>query len=111
MSLHPMRRGDRRPHFQVQIQIAGEGVDLSGATVRFHMMDASGAVVVNAPAVILQVAGNVSTYGIVEYRWASGDTANSGEFAAEWEVTFPDGTNQTFPTLVQDTVIISDDIV
>jgi hypothetical protein len=110
MSLHQMRRNDTRPHFQVQIQINGEGVDLTGSTVRFHMMDSAGQLVVNAPAVILQDPLLEETFGIVEYRWVAADTANSGSFPALWEVTFPDGSVQTFPTTVPDEVIIRDDI-
>ena len=69
-------------------------VDLTGATVRFHMRPAAegSTVKVNALATIVN-----ATLGQVEYQWAAGDTDTEGQFVGEWEVTFADGTIGTFP--------------
>ena len=37
------------------------------------------------------------TSGLVRYDWVQGDTNYVGTCPAQFEVTFPDGTNQTFP--------------
>lgn len=84
-------------------------VNLTGATVRFHMKPSpeSGLttpVVSSAAAVVDAVNGKVT------YTWLSGDTAVAGVFDAEWEVTFAGGAVQTFPVDGLDTVLIRADL-
>lgn len=77
-------------------------VDLTGATVQFHMrpLTEGSALKVDAAATIVSALG-----GQVAYSWAAGDTDMSdypagtkqAQYLVEWEVTFADGTIGTFP--------------
>ena len=78
----------------------GSVVDLTGATVRFHMGD-----VIDAPAIIVNATG-----GVVRYDWATGDTDVAGSYRAEFEVTFVDGRIETFPNDTSIGVIIREDL-
>ena len=46
-------------------------------------------------------AGNVTVTdaanGKVKYEWQDGDTDAAGSYQAEWEVTYSDGTIETYP--------------
>jgi len=87
MTTFYIKQNDTRPSLYAQLLQDGSPVDLTDATVKFHMGD-----VVNAPAVITDAAS-----GNVRYDWQVGDTANSGTFYAEFEVAFPDDKVETFP--------------
>ncbi len=83
-------------------------VDIQGATVKFHMTDAANELKINAAANNDQVGdGSDGSKGDVSYDWdgGAGDTDTGGEFKAHWEVTYSDGTIQTFPTPGNNTII------
>ena len=82
-----IKQNDTKPSLFAQLLSNGSAIDLTGATVRFHMESG-----LDAPAVITDAAT-----GNVRYDWSVGDTATSGIFRAEFEVTFSDGTIETFP--------------
>jgi hypothetical protein len=48
--------------------------------------------------------------GIVQYNWVADDTDTVGSFQAEFEVTYSDGTIETFPNNGYIRVEITDDI-
>ena len=74
--------------------------DLSGADVRFVMRTLRGeTLVAEGEAENLQVGdGTDGTLGFVGYDWAAGETDEPGGYRAEWEVTYSDGSVQTFPS-------------
>jgi predicted dehydrogenase len=101
-----IKRNDTAPAFRATLQDAdAASVDVTGATVRFHMRNEAGVAVVDAAAVIITAAS-----GIVEYRWAAADTATSGVYKAEFEVTYSTGYIETFPNSGYHKVKIIDDI-
>lgn len=104
-STHQMRRNDTAPPITATLTAGGTAVDLTGATVQFHMMDSAGRVVVDAAATVVS-----PTDGTVRYDWDAADTEVSGRFKAEWEVTFADTTVRTFPVQGHTHVLIHDDI-
>jgi hypothetical protein len=72
---------------------SGNPIDLTAATVRFHMrrIGASAASVTSAATIVAADAGSV------KYAWSSGDTATAGSFQAEFQVTYTGGGIETFP--------------
>lgn len=106
-----IKRNDTAPSITATLQASSTAVDIQNATVRFHMLDSGGAVVVDAAANNDQVTdGSDGSTGKVSYDWAAADTDVAGTFRAEWEVTFSDGTIRTFPTPGYTTVIIHGDL-
>lgn len=68
-------------------------INITGASVRFHMIQHG----VSAPK-IDAAASVVSIGGVVEYSWTPQDTDTPGAYAAEFEVTYADGSVETFPS-------------
>ena len=101
-----LKQNDTSPNIQAQL-LDGDGfpIDVSLATVRFHMRDATGTVIIDEPAVILS-----ATDGTVEYGWDAADTATAGPFQAEFEVTYESGKIETFPNASYIEIVITDDI-
>jgi hypothetical protein len=71
----------------------GAAIDLTGSTVRFHMR-----LVGNETAMIDESAQIVEEdNGVVRYIWQTGDTSVVGSYEAEFELTYVDGSIETFP--------------
>jgi hypothetical protein len=102
-----VKQNARRPTAPATLKRGSNVVDLTTATqVMFKMRPVNGVdLKVNNAATVLTAAS-----GTVEYRWASGDTDTAGEYLAEWEVTWSDGTTETFPTIDYDVVLITSDL-
>jgi hypothetical protein len=95
---------------QIQAQLkdeTGAPVNLTGATVKFTM-NAVGSPTpkINAGSTTIITAAS----GIVGFKPTSSQTDTSGQFNAEWQVTFADTTVTTFPNNGNDTVTITDDL-
>jgi hypothetical protein len=88
--------GDDAPSLEVTLERDGSVIDLSNASrVTFRMAEHPGATpVVDASAVIAD-----ATDGLVRYDWASDDLADAGQYVAELEVAWNDGTTETFAGL------------
>lgn len=93
MDIFEMKAGDRKYALKYQLSDfeAGSAL-LSGASVRFKMMNSAGANVIDEAGVILDEDG------IVAYEWASGDTDQAGRYKAEFLITFSDGLPQRYPS-------------
>ena len=101
-----LKQNDTSPNIQAQL-LDGDGfpIDVSQATVRFHVRNAEGTVIIDEPAVIL-----VGTDGTVEYGWDAADTATAGTYQGEFEVTYESGKIETFPNASYIEIVITDDI-
>ena len=102
-----IKQNDTVPSIRATLQNGnGDPVDLINANVRFHMR-AIGAnnTKVDAAAVVITPAA-----GVVQYNWVAADTDTIGSYQAEFEVTYPDSTVETFPNDGYVRIEIIDDI-
>lgn len=90
-----MKQRDTLPTFSAILQGSdGAPVILVNSSARFLMRDAkTRAVKVDRAAVITNPTG-----GRIEFAWAVADTDRVGFFDAEVEVTYDDGSLETFPS-------------
>ena len=103
-----IKRGDTSP--AIRYALSPTTVVLTGATVRFQMRarrSRGGATVIDAVAVVVTATGTPT----VEYQWQAGNTANAGIFEAEFQVTYADGRNETFPNDGFISVKVSEDVL
>lgn len=91
-----MKQHDTAPSIQFAFTDLSGNVppgSLTSATVKFFMkLPAGGALKVNGTATIV----NPATWQFA-YQWVTGDTDTAGDYNGEFEVTYADGTKQTFP--------------
>ena len=84
----------------------GSVVDLTGATVVFNAKDLNGvAVVARGSASIVSAAA-----GTVRYLFTTAQTADAKNLQGEFEVTFSDGTIETFPNPEYIPIVITGDL-
>lgn len=102
-----IKQNDTVPSIRATLQNGnGDPVDLINATVRFHMrLIGANNTTVDAAAVVVSAAA-----GIVQYNWIADDTDTIGSYQAEFEVTYPDSTVETFPNDGYVRIEIIDDI-
>lgn len=104
-----VKQDDRREPIERTLKGSdGVAVNLTGSTVRFLMrgpVPGSSTLKVNTGATIVD-----APTGKVRYSWAAGDTDTQGLFEAEFEVTFGDGTRQTFPNDGFISVLVAEDL-
>jgi len=107
MSNFSIKENDTLPALRAVLKdSAGDPVDLTDATVMFHMRNTSNSnVKVDSAAVIIDATG-----GVVDYQWSAQDTDSVGQYEIEFEVTFSGGGIQTFPNNSYGTVVIFDDL-
>jgi hypothetical protein len=101
-----LKRNDTRPLLDFQLRDARGPVDLTGATVMFQMRAVGGTQAkIERACEVLDAAS-----GKVRYAWQASDTDTAGTWLAEFEVTFSDGAQATFPNDRHLTVQIIEDL-
>lgn len=102
-----IKQNDTSPAMLATLQDAsGVAINLTGATVRFHMRAiGSNSTVVNSVATVVS-----ALLGTVRYNWIAANTATIGSYQAEFQVTYSDATVETFPNDSYISVEIIDDI-
>ena len=103
-----IKQNDTRPELDVFLRDDKDRtINVTGATVKFNMRNASD----NTVKVNLGSVTTVSrTAGRVKYSFSSADTDTSGNFDGEFQVTFVGGQVETFPNDGYIKVIITDDV-
>ena len=107
-------RNDLRPSVKAQLKWKdGKPVNLTGCTVKFHMSDLEDTVLIDEVATVLLPEAD----GYVQYDWQDAraekprDTNHEpNDYPAEFEVTFDDGKNLTFPTEKNLVIVIRKEI-
>lgn len=88
-----LKQNDTSPSIQATLKDAsGSAVDISGATVKFHMKSIDGTLKIDEAATVVNASG-----GVVKYDWTSADTDVVGTYYAEFQVSYADLTVETFP--------------
>lgn len=102
-----IKQNDTSPSIEVQLLDAKEQpVNVSDATVMFYMCDFDcGEKKILAPAEVVD-----GGQGIVRYDWQPGNTNEPGFYRAEFEVTYTDGTVETFPNDSYITVMVKTEL-
>ncbi len=101
-----LKQNDTAPSIRATLENGnGDPIDLINASVRFHMRALGSNTKVDAAATVISAA-----LGIVQYNWIAADTNTVGTYTAEFEVTYPDATVETFPNNTYIRVEITDDI-
>lgn len=103
-----VKQNDTAPSIRATLKDGDDDViDLTGATVRFHMRTIGGTTAkVDSAVTVISPA----TSGIVQYDWVADDTDTIGTYQAEFEVTYSDSRIETFPNNGYITIEIKDDI-
>lgn len=101
------KANDTAPAIEGQLtDSSGSPVDVTGASVTFIMKAVGGNTPkINAAATIVTAAS-----GIVKYTPATGDTDTAGDYLAEFQVIFGDGSKETFPNPAYLAVTITADL-
>ncbi len=103
-----VKQNDTAPSIRATLKDGDDAViDLTDATVRFHMRTIGGTTAKIDSAVSIV---SPATNGIVQYDWTAADTDTIGSFQAEFEVTYSSGRIETFPNSGYIRVEITDDI-
>ena len=72
-----LKQNDTAPSIRATLKDgSGNVIDLTDATVRFHMKDLAGTVKIDAAANVVSPA----TSGVVQYGWVAGDTDTTGSY-------------------------------
>ncbi len=100
-----IKEGDTSPSLRYTLLPAP--IVVSGATVRFSMRNRQTTVVKIDRAACAIVDGAL---GVVQYDWQTADTDTAGVYEAEFEVTYSDGSIETFPNFGAISVVIDADI-
>jgi len=102
-----VKQNDTSPAMLATLQDAdGNAVNISAASVRFHMR-----VIRSRDTKVDQAADIVDgQLGQTRYDWSAEDTDTIGSYQAEFEVTYADGSIETFPNDGYIRVDIIDDI-
>ncbi len=102
-----IKQNDTSPIIAATLKDAdGTAIDLSGATVRFHMRK------IGKSAVSVDAAASVTnaSQGKIQYAWSATDTATIGTYQGEFEVTYTDNKVETFPNSGYIAIEVTDDL-
>ena len=104
-----IKRNDDNPSLDVALRDDRDrAVDLTGATIVFHMRNtADDTVKISGGSVSILSA----TRGEVRFTFSTTNTDTAGNYEAEFQVTFVGGGVETFPNDSYIDIIISEDVV
>lgn len=108
MSTYQIKIGDRRPTLNAVLRQGSDygasvPINLTDCTVRIRLFldDGSETPVIDQPCTILSAVG-----GSVSYSWRAEDVDESIRYYGEFQITYPDGTIMTVPTVGTFAVVV-----
>ena len=88
-----IKQNDTSPSLQATLRDSAlNPIDLTGASVRFHMKSVDGTLKVDAAMAVTNAEA-----GVVQYNWQNGNTDTVGTYYVEFQVTYSDSAIETFP--------------
>lgn len=92
-----IKRHATRPYLELIVKNAdGTPYDFTGASeVLFSMRDLDGTLVIDSA--VAEFDGGDPTLGKVQYRWIKADTAEEGDYCADFDVNYPGSETLTVP--------------
>lgn len=110
-----IKTGDSASHVFATLEDAnGDAVDIQGSSILFKMGPLSGGTLTVAGAAVnaQNGAGTVDgSTGNVEYRWGGTAAIPTADwYRAEWEVTYSNGSVQSFPNAGYMTIAVTGDL-
>ena len=103
-----IKQNDTTPALEAFLQDSrGRPVNLTGATIVFHMRLASDLTVKITIGSVTIVA---ATLGHVSFAFSAPNTDTAGNYEGEFQVTFSGGAIETFPNDGYIKIIITDDV-
>lgn len=102
-----IKRGDTAPAFRARCLDGSAPVDLTSASQVRLLVKRSGSVAVSS---VMTVEDQATNPGWVHHTWQVGETSAAGNFRGEVEVTWGDGTVQTFPAEGYAPIRVTDDL-
>ncbi len=97
-----IKQNDTSPALSATLtDFGGNPINLTSASVQLHMEDQAGTIKIDSACTITN-----GVNGIVQYDWVTGDTDTVGTYKVEFEVTYFDGTIETFPNKGYETVVV-----
>lgn len=101
-----IKQSDTSPSIRATLKDAdGNPINLTGATVQFHMKSVDGTLTVDQAATI-----TTPLAGVVTYDWQASDTDVAGTYSAEFEVTYADLSVETFPNTDNLAIVITPEL-
>jgi BppU N-terminal domain len=102
------KRNDTSPSISFPVTRGSAPVDLTGATVRFKIMNSANVQVNTSTStcVIVNAIGTTTTPASVRYDLTAGDTAVADTYNAELEITFASGRPETWPNGSTDPYVV-----
>lgn len=106
-----LKAHDTWPPVRFTLSDANGPVDLSTATtVKMILKGTANTGAVTITGTCVPDPDQTANKGKGSYTWATGDTDNPDTYNAEFEVTWGDGTIETFPNDGYKTVLIEEDL-
>jgi hypothetical protein len=109
MSRHEIKRHDTRPYWPVSLEFDdGSFPDITSATISMLCRNAGDSTLKFKDSATVWITDGAN--GELEWRPTADQVDTAGRFDIEWEVVFPDGTQQTFPTRGYDRLTVVGDL-
>lgn len=100
-----LKKNDTWPPLVATLNDANGPIDLTQATQVRLILKSNTLRITTSPVNIV-----APTSGQISYTWATGDTAQSGDYSLEFEITWTNGGIETVPNSSYLTVTIVDDL-